>query len=347
MRSVSKLPVAALLPLVFLLHGKGFPTNNGSNPAGADVIDYGLSNTVSSDNAVGKIDYQPVETSRLSTTYFFGNNNGLVADASELQPQWLTQIHTRAQVVGENWTWTPSARWANEARAGYNRLYQPTLSADHPTPAADYGLNTGVTNSLDGGLPRINIAPFYVFPQELGGFNWPNRSQIALGLIDHPATPTGNHSIKFGGELHQDAFTGGAAGGARGRIKFGFGNEAFPGDQGIEDFFAGVPTSGSLLVGDPTRHIHNLGFAGFAQDDWRLAPTFTLNLGFRYELNTVIKEDHNLLGTSIRSSVWFRSVKVSVRPTMAIIGILHQGSDSLGTFLAKVEPFYAQVGGHV
>ena len=91
-------------------------------------------------------------------------------------------------------------------------------------------------------------------------------------------------------------FSGGAYGGSRGRIKFGFANDAFAGATGIEDFFAGVPTSGSLLVGDPTRNIHNWGVAGFIQDDWRITKTFTLNLGLRYEMNTVIKEDNNLLG---------------------------------------------------
>lgn len=278
--------------------GKGFPLNNGTNPAGANLLNYRLLNTVSSDNAVGKIDYQPADTISLSTSYFLGNTSGSVSDASELQPQWLTNIHTRAQVVGENWTWTPSSRWVNEARAGYNRLYQPTSVGDHDSPATKYGLNTGVTNPLYGGLPRINIAPYYVFPQELGGFNWPKVQgpDTRIQFIDHLSYRLGSHSIKFGGELHRDAFTGGAYGGARGRIKFGFGNQAFPGDQGIEDFFAGVPTSGSLLVGDPTRHIHNEGFAGFIQDDWHANARLTINFGLRYEINTVIKEAHNLLG---------------------------------------------------
>jgi hypothetical protein len=55
-----------------------------------------------------------------------------------------------------------------------------------------------------------------------------------------------------------------ACGGVRGRIKFGFGTDAFPGATPIEDYFAGVPQSGSLLLGDPTRHIHSWGIAGKA-----------------------------------------------------------------------------------
>jgi len=277
-------------------NGKGFPTNNGTNPHGPAFLNYGLSNTVSSDNAVGKVDYNLNQRNTLSTMYFFGNNSGTVADAQQIQPQWLTQIHTRAQVLGENWIYVPNSRWVNEARFGYNRLYQPTFTNDHTIPASAYGLNTGVTNPLYFGLPRINIAPFYIFPNELGGFNWPKVQgpDTRLQFVDHVSYTRGKHAFKFGGELHRDAFTGAAYGGSRGRIKFGLGGQTLI--QPIEDFFAGFSSHASLLVGDPTRHIHSWGFAGFVQDDWRVAKNLTVNLGLRYELNTVIKEEHDLLG---------------------------------------------------
>ena len=278
--------------------GSGFPTNNGTNPVDPTVINFGLPNSVTVDNAVGKIDDHINDRHSLSGMYFFGNNSGTVSDASQLQTKWLTQIHTRAQVLGANWAWIPSSRWVNEARFGYNRLYQPTFTADHNKLASSYGLNTGVTNPLYGGLPRINIFPFYIFPQELGGFNWPKVQgpDTRLQFVDHISYTHGKHAFKFGGEIHRDAFIGGAYGGARGRIKFGFANDAFAGATSLEDFFAGVPTSGSQLVGDPTRHMHNWGYAGFVQDDWRATRNLTVNLGLRYELNTVVKEEHNLLG---------------------------------------------------
>ncbi len=274
-------------------NGKGFPTNAG----GGTTIAYGLQNNVSSDNAVGKVDYQANERSTFSSIYFFGNNSGTVADASEIQPQWLTLIHTRAQVFGENWTYVPNPNWVNEARFGYNRLYQPTFTDDHNVPASSYGLDTGVTNPLYGGLPRINIAPYYIFPQELGGFNWPKVQgpDTRVQFIDHLSYIRGKHAIKFGGELHRDEFTGGAYGGVRGRIKFGLGGQTTA-VGGIEDFFGGFSSHAQLLVGDPTRNIHDWGYAGFLQDDWRVGKTLTVNLGIRYEVNTVIKEAHNLLG---------------------------------------------------
>jgi hypothetical protein len=277
--------------------GSGFPINKSTSPGSS--IDFGLPNNVSSDNAVAKVDYRLSERNSFSSLYFFGNNSGTVSDASQLQTKWLTQIHTRAQVFGENWTFVPNARWVNEARFGYNRLYQPTFTNDHNTNIqTTYGLNTGVTNPLYGGLPRISVFPLYIFPQELGGFNWPKVQgpDTRFQFIDQISYVVGKHTVKFGGELHRDSFSGAGYGGARGRIKFGAGapNDAFP--EGIEDFFAGVPSNGTLLIGDPTRHIHNWGFAGFIQDDFRVTSNVTINFGLRYEVNTVIKEEHNLLG---------------------------------------------------
>lgn len=279
-------------------NGTGFPLNPSTDPNNLSIA-YGLPNSVSSDNAVGKVDYNLNQRNTLSSIYFFGNNSGTVSDASQLQTKWLTLIHTRAQVFGESWTYVPSARWVNEARFGYNRLYQPTFTNDHGSDIASaYGLNTGVSNALYGGLPRINVFPFYIFPQELGGFNWPKVQgpDTRFQFIDHISYIMGKHAIKFGGELHHDAFSGGAYGGSRGRIKFVGGSFEGGNSSGIEDYFAGLPTNGTLLVGDPTRHIHNWGYAGFVQDDYRITPTVTINVGLRYEVNTVIKEEHNLLG---------------------------------------------------
>jgi hypothetical protein len=283
--------------------GSGIPLNNGTNPAGNTIINYGLPNSVSVDNAVGKIDYQINAKNTLSGLYFFGNNNGTVQDASQLQTKWLTQIHTRAQVVGLNWVWTPAPLWINEARFGYNRLYQPTFPNDHNTPATAYGLDTGVTNPLYGGLPRINVLGFFGFPVSgIGGFNWPKVQgpDDRYQFVDHISRTIGKHVVKFGIEEHRDSFSGGAYGGTRGRFKF-LGGNAFTSPDGsiasspIEDFFAGSPLNGSLLTGDPTRHIHNWGTALFVQDDWRITSHLTLNLGLRYELNTVIKDSNDQL----------------------------------------------------
>ena len=280
-------------------NGTGLPANNGTNPAGVAVLNYDLPNSVKSDNAVGKIDYQLNAKNTINGLYFFGNNNGTVQDASQLQTKWLTAIHTRAQVVGLSWVYTPSANFINEARFGYNRLNQPTFPNDHNLSANAYGLNTGVTNPLYGGLPRINVAGLFGFPLGgIGGFNWPKVQgpDDRYQFIDHISHTIGRHGLKFGGEVHRDAFTGAAYGGTRGRFKFlGGGTDGTLGTTPLEDFFAGTPANASLLIGDPTRHIYNEGFALFVQDDWRATSRLTFNFGLRYEFNSVIKDSNNQL----------------------------------------------------
>ena len=276
--------------------GTGFPTNNAPS---INIVN-GFPNVVNVNNVVGKGDVHLNEHSSISGMYFFGNNSGTVEDFPELQSKWRSHIHTRAQVFGTSWVWVPNARWVNEARFGYNRLYQPTLPGDLNTPASAYGLDTGVAaGPLTGGLPRIGFGGYF-FPG-LGGFKWPKFQgpDTIVQFIDHVSYTAGKHALKFGGELHRNGVTGGAFGNARGSINFLDGT--FTGPTGVassqlEDFFAGAPTLASVLSGDPTRHLHNWAYAGFFQDDWRLSRNLTVNFGLRYEFNSVVKEAHNLLG---------------------------------------------------
>ena len=274
--------------------GTGFPINNTQGP---DVVQ-GFPNEVGVDNFLAKVDFNINQRNSISGMYFYGNNNGTVEDFPELQSDWRSKIHTRAQVVGGNWIWTPGTRWVNEARIGYNRLYQPTFPGDINIPASGYGLDTGVSGPFTGGLPRIGFAGAFV--PGLGAFKWPKFQgpDYRTQFIDHVSYTAGKHSLKFGGELHRNAFNGGAFGNARGSITF-LGGVAIPtgaGSTALEDFFAGDPFKASVQVGDPTLHIRNWAYGLFLQDDWRATRNLTLNLGIRYEYSSVMKEAHNLLG---------------------------------------------------
>ena len=278
-------------PATTTCNGKGFPLNNQAAAPG--LVNIGFPNVVNADNAVGKIDYHINDRNTLSGRYFFGNDRGTVDDAQEVQPVWLTLIHTRAQVFGTNWTYVPNSRWVNQALFGYNRLYQPTFTADHTVPATAYGLNSGVTNPLFGGLPLITL-PAFIAPNTLGGFVWPKIQgpDTRWQFLDHVSYTHGKHAFKFGGEIHRDSFTGAAFARGRGQVKF-LGGQAFGTSTDLEDFFAGAPAKTQVLIGNANRQIDNWSFAGFFQDDWRISPRVTINLGLRYEISTVVKEDQD------------------------------------------------------
>jgi len=277
-------------------NGTGFPTNN----AQSINITNGFNNNVHVDNFVGKVDYRFNERHSISGMYFFGNNSGTVEDFPELQQKWLSDIHTRAQVVGGNWIWTPGAKWVNEARVGYNRLYQPTLPGDLNTPASAYGLDTGVSGPYTGGLPRIGFGGYF-FPG-LGGFKWPKFQgpDSITQFVDHVSYTAGKHALTLGGELHYNKVNNAAYGNARGSINFLGGvvsaNPGPAGSSSLEDFFGGAPLKSTVEVGNPTLHLHNWAYGLFLQDDYRATKTFTLNFGVRYEYSSVPQEANNLLG---------------------------------------------------
>jgi outer membrane receptor protein involved in Fe transport len=97
----------------------------------------------------------------------------------------------------------------------------------------------------------------------------------------------------------------------KGDINFS-GDGAFDGSSPLEDFLAGVPSTGKIFVGDSERKVHLWSFGWYVADDWRVNPHLSVNLGLRYELNTVIKADHNLLG-NFDPNVGFEQVGINIK----------------------------------
>jgi hypothetical protein len=259
-------------------------------------------NVNSSKNAIGKVDYHISDHNALSGSYFFGNDTIVGMDFFELLSQFRTKVHSRAQDVSAHWAWTPSSTLANELRGGFTHYVLQILPDDIGFP---YKINTGLSNPLLRGIPDIRISPF----SQLGSFhNFPKivGPDKVYDLIDQVSYLRGKHAFKFGGELRKDQVHQATFRAGRGRIRFQ-GNGVVAGSSPLEDFLAGIPGNTTFLAGDPTRNITQWLYAGYAQDDWRITPRVTLNLGFRYELQGVPKEANNLFG-NWEPSVGFEQV---------------------------------------
>ena len=112
-----------------------------------------------------------------------------------------------------------------------------------------------------------------------------NQNKFAVG--DDVFWVHGAHSFKFGGEakrVQSDAWS-----------PLGLGSWSFGSLQNlltaVPSTFAGVflDSSGNLLD-NSYRYFRETQFAIYAQDDWKVLPTLTLNLGLRYEPGTNISE---------------------------------------------------------
>ena len=58
------------------------------------------------------------------------------------------------------------------------------------------------------------------------------------------------------------------------------------------DYLLGMPQSSSIRFGESSTYFHQNAWSGYAQDDWKIRPSLTLNLGLRYELFFPLTEEY-------------------------------------------------------
>jgi hypothetical protein len=260
------------------------------NPGPDTELNLDLNNRNREDNGILKLDYHLSDKSNLVATYFLGDSVQTEEDTTVVNPLFLSQAKTRAQVIGGGWIWTPTARLTNQFRVGYNRFWQQVVQADHNSdPAKAYGLNTGVTDPTNFGMPEIRISGFV--QHTLGGNqSWPlyTTPNQTLQFTDSATYAIGRHNLKFGGEFRTGSTD-------NLRNTFGSGEIRF---SDLESFTTGdVRSSGGsfVFVGNSRRIVDQKSFGAFIQDSWRVTPKLTIDAGLRYDVSLPIHEQHDLL----------------------------------------------------
>lgn len=75
----------------------------------------------------------------------------------------------------------------------------------------------------------------------------------------------------------------------------------------IASLLLGTASSGSVSI-NPLAFYSQHYYAPFIQDDWKILPNLTLNLGFRYDINGVVTERHNrmdyIFNINVANPVW-------------------------------------------
>ena len=260
------------------------------NPGPGTELNMDLNNRNREDNGIVKLDYHLSEKNSLIATYFIGDSLQTEEDTTVVNPRFLSQAQTRAQVVGGGWIWTPTTRLTNQFRVGYNRFWQQVVQADHNTDPTTYGLNTGVTDPTNFGMPEIRISGFV--QHTLGGNqSWPlyTTPNYTLQFTDSATYVIGKHNLKFGGEFR----TGGTD---NLRNTFGSGEIRF---SDLESFTTGdVRSRGGnfVFVGNSQRIVDQKYFGAFIQDNWRVTPqNLRSTAGLRSNVSLPVHEQHDLL----------------------------------------------------
>ncbi len=195
---------------------------------------------------------------------------------------------------------TFSASQANEARIGYNRTHVNTNATSMNKAWSNY---YGVPNGNLGDPITQGIFEFSSL-SPISNFGTPDWVAFiisnAVTVTDNFTWVKGRHTIKIGANLnHIQDTSADTIGGDDPRGSLGF-DPAMTSFNGVAPPFA-YP---SFLLGTPTsiaraRFVNGWPYqsywqnAFYAQDDFKILPSLTLNLGFRYELTTRPIERYN------------------------------------------------------
>ena len=188
-------------------------------------------------------------------------------------------LRTQNAVLSETHIFSPTL--LNELRLGYARMYRTDapqgLGTNHTVLSGIGGFEETTANFP--GFPTISITGY-------GGISGNDFSPLTnptntYEIIDAATWIHGAHSFRFGMDLRQARMFSTNAAHSRGDFNFEGG---YTGD-GFADFLTGYPASANRdfprnLFGETITNYHF-----YVQDDFKVSPKITLNLGLRYEFN--------------------------------------------------------------
>ncbi|MBC7925513.1 MAG: TonB-dependent receptor, partial [Bryobacteraceae bacterium] len=181
-------------------------------------------------------------------------------------------------------------------RAGWTRFVEGSTRQSDGFDPTTLGLPSYVaSNSTRLLFPRIDFGQITDL-SDTGGDSTPFDTFQIFGTV---TKVLGSQTLKFGTDLRQQRESSTSFGNSVGNYAFntnwtngGTGAANAPLGQDIAAFLLGLPTGGGYDLNTSRTQQTNY-FAFFVQDDWRVRPNFTLNLGLRYERETGVVERFN------------------------------------------------------
>ena len=283
------------------------PSADRPTPDNRFVGNEGLPNQV--DEYLIKGDVQVMQKHRTTLEYFQSIGSQTVFPGGNL-PGWaLSNYAYRQQNGNASDVWTLSSRSVNQLWLSYSRMMAGRISSPAKS-LADYGSDLNVQGAPS--LPNISVANFFTLGQSITG---PLAGDNVYGVRDVFSTTRGRHTINAGGEMYLE----------KDRLEtllnnyggFAFTNSSTRTHVAMADFLIGHPNSMSQDSPDDANENY-WNYGAFVQDDWRVDPKLTLNLGVRYDVQTAPTD------TQRRIAVFQPNVQSTVSPN-AMLGQLFPG----------------------
>jgi hypothetical protein len=227
------------------------------------------------DEFLAKVDHQLNAAHRLTLSYFnTGGTNTVRAGGGNL-PWASQQFKWRQHNLNLSDVWIISPAKINQVWMTYTRNFGGRLNLP-ATSLADLG--SAFTIQGTPSLPQITVSGFFTLTNSIGG---PQAGTNFYSLRDVFSWNKGNHSLKLGGELSLNKDIQQTLLNNYGVFTFNNGATR----NALADFLIGIP---SAITQDApvTGYTNSWYTALFVQDDFRVHPRLTLNLGLRWDVQT-------------------------------------------------------------
>src|SRR5580692_10402452 len=307
-----------------LLNPTGAATNFPTIPVanvGATGFGGSAPSPYNTDEFLIKVDHNLTSKQRLSGSYFYtsGNNSVPPLNSTSGQPNgnvpWDVQQFTwRQQNLNISDTWTATPSLVNQLWLGYTRNFGGRLNLPD-TSLGDLGSEFAVQGPHS--LPQITVTGFFTGASAIAG---PVAGSNFYSLRDVATYNHGRHSISFGAEETLDKDI-------QQTLLNNYGVFGFNGTN-IKDAVSGttvaVPAIANFVMGLPTSISQDAPVTGytnswstglFVQDNFRVFPRLTLNLGLRWDIQTPPTDPQNR-GTSFEEGE--QSVAIPAAPEGAL-----------------------------
>jgi hypothetical protein len=300
--------------------GSSIPLPNGAlNPAKGGGAYSGLFPIPATENEyLGKYDQNLGEKDHVVATYFYSKNvlgnspggnvpwtiNNNVSAGTNIN---LSDVHTFSPT-------TANQTWLTYTRAAGGRVNLPFTGPASQT-LATYGSNFLMQGPVS--LPTIAETNFSATATNAGPFTGSDNYE----LRDMVSMVKGKHSLFVGGEFALDKTMFDANLLNFGSLSFATSAPTSTGNV-TSDWVTGQASS--FEQDSPyTTHLSTWHYAVFAQDNYRITPRFTANLGIRWDIDTPPVDPHN------RTESFVPGQQSTVAP-LAPKGLLFPGDAGVG-----------------
>lgn len=261
----------------------------------------------------------------LRLDYNFSNKQSMLvrytrAETDRRTPRTVGAVDQRAtatlqDIMGAH-TYIFSASAINTARFSVNRIYaNPQVTSGLANSA--YGINLASTNAAAPGLASIGVTGFFTLgdPQQ----PFVERINHVWQFTDDFTWVKGRHQAKFGVDIRREAMKISFINRPNGDLTF---NGSLSGSAAA-DFLLGLPAQARATTQQAIQDGYGWLYSGYVQDEFRVTPRITLNMGLRYELPLPFIEKGDRIGgfvTGQQSTVYPAAPRGLVYPGDAGIG---------------------------